>query len=354
MKPLPSILALALIIQTVAHAAEPTLAEETAARARESEAIQKAATVFSTELRKERVEGIPTVEQMKRLAPLMTPELGDAIERARFIQQEQQRTEPDEKPDWIEGDLFSSSFEGVTEWKLGEIVIGPYATAKVAQTYRDPGQEPVTWTDRLVFRERDQRWLLDDVLMGGEWEFKSGSSLRAALPGGEKVAADHESPDGLWHVAFTRDGEETTLITIAPADKSAPPKVLFGDGGETCLMPCWALWSPEGDLLALRLGDGPRFARTLIYRLAEGKWQPVEMPVFFPEEKKALAENQFTERDSLVDAEYWQDANTLVVMYFASYSNGDDGDGYHKLVSVWIGTGGKATVVDAVDAPSME
>ena len=354
MKSIRLFLVLTLVLRTATSGAEPTLAEETAARGREREAIRKAAAEFSNELRKERVEGIPTVEQMKRLAPLMTPELCDLIERARRIQREQQRTEPDEKPDWIEGDLFSSSYEGVTGWELGEVLIGPYATARVKQTCHLEGQEPITWTDRLVFREREQRWLLDDVLMGGKWVFKSGESLRAGLPGGGKLATDHESPDRRWHLAFTREGEEVTRVTLAPVDRSAPPVVLFGEGGETCPMPCWVVWSPDGDMLALRLGDGPRFARTLIYRLAEGTWQPVEMPLFFPEEKKILAENGFGERDSLIDAEYWHDAKTLVVMYFASYSKGDEGDGYHMLVSVRIGAGGKASVVGAVDAPTRE
>jgi len=81
-------------------------------------------------------------------------------------------------------------------------------------------------------------------------------------------------------------------------------------------MPVWVVWGPDGDKLALRLGDSPRFTRTLIFRLVDGAWKPVAMPEFHPREKVTLQGHGFEERDRLVDAEHWQDAGTLVVKYF--------------------------------------
>jgi hypothetical protein len=357
MKRLPALIALGLACHPAAPAAELTLAEENAARARESEEIRDAATAFCTELRRERVEGLPSVGQMKRLAPLVTPELNDLIERARALQEEQIRKYPDEKPSWIEGDLFSSSFEGVSDWKTGEVLNAPMAdaTVKVSQSYRDPGEKPVLWTDTLVFRKRGQGWLLDDILMGGEWAFKSGASLRSTLPGGGKEGQDHDSLDERWHVAFTREGDVVTRITIAPTDKSAPPVTLFGDKeGETCPKPTWVVWGPGCDMLALRLGESPRFTRTLVFRHVSSRWQPVALPAFYPKERATMVENGFRECDRLLDAERWEDANTLVVRYFGSYTNDDDGDGFYKDVSVRIDAEGKATVVGSVDVPGEE
>ncbi len=350
------IFALACLSAATGAELEPVASDQHSALTREREAIRNAASRFITELRKERVEGLPTVEQMRRLSPLVMPELTYLIERARGYREEQVRKYPDEKPYWIEGDLFSSSFEGVTSWQLGEIFSAPTvdATVQVKQTYTEPGREPVIWTDTLFFKQNDGRWRLNDIRMDAKWEFKSGPSLRGILPGGERAEQDHDSLDERWHVAFTRKDDDVTRITIEPKDQSAPPAVLFGGDGETCPMPTWVVWNPECDKLAVRLGDGPRFTRTLIFRLAANGWQPVKMPEFYPEEKATMISNGFAERDSLIDADHWHDAHTLVVQYFGSYSNDDDGDGYFKNISIRIDTGGGAEVVGAVDAPNIE
>lgn len=346
---IPAILA---TVASLALVLRPALAETPPADQRAS--LREAAAKLCTELRGEKIEGLPTAAQMKRLAPLMTPELRYVIGKARSQQQRQMREAPDEKPDWIEGDLFSSSFEGVTSWEIGDTFIAPGvdATVKVKQTCAEPGQKPVRWIDTLVFKPSGERWLLDDIRMGGEWEFKTGASLRDILPGGGREEQDHESPDGRWRVAFTRDGDDVKRVTIEPKDGSAKPEVLFGgDGDDRCPMPTWVVWSPEGDMFALRLGDSPRFTRTVVFRREGKHWRRIELPVFYPGERKTMETNGFIERDNLVDAEHWRDADTLVVRFFCSYVKEDEGDGYHKFVSVRIDPKGKARVVGAVDVP---
>ena len=334
-----------------------SLADEQKAAARQREELRAAAADLCTEVRRERISGLPSAEQMKRLAPLLTPELGFVIETARARQQEQMRRHPDEKPQWVEGDLFGSLFEGVKKWELGEVFAAPSADAevKVRNRYDEPGLDKVEWTDIWVFKRVKGGWLLDDIRMGGDWAFRSGESLRHALPGGGKEDKDHTSPDEKWRVVFTRDGDEVTRITLQSQDKKSEPVVLFGgDQDGSCPMPCWLVWSPGCDLLALRLGDGPRFTRTHVFRMKEGRWQPLALPDFYPKEKHILASNGFDERDRLIDAEYWRDAETLVVKYFGSFAKGDEGDGFHKMVSVRFDPIGKAAVTGAVDAPAMD
>jgi hypothetical protein len=45
-------------------------------------------------------------------------------------------------------------------------------------------------------------------------------------------------------------------------------------------------------------------------------------------------------------------AQTLVVRFFTSYTKGDEGDGFSKLVSVRVEPSGQAKVVGAVDTPA--
>lgn len=320
----------------------------------ERDTLRQAATTFCTELRRERISGLPTEKQMETLGPLMTAGLRDAIARARELQSKQMREAPEDKPDWIEGDLFSSSFEGVTSWEVGDVFTAPTVDGqvKVGQSYTDETPQTVEWTDTFVFQKHGGKWLLDNIRLGGEWHFKSGASLRDALPGGGKESVDHESPDGRWHVGFTREGEDVTRVTIKENGASGEPQVLFGGDDKVCPMPTWVVWNPKGDMFALRLGDEPRFTRTIIFRRSGSVWQPVELPVFYPDERKTMESNGFAERDNLVDAEHWHDAQTLVVRFFTSYTKGDEGDGFSKLVSVRVDPTGQAKVVGAVEAPA--
>jgi hypothetical protein len=317
-------------------------------------ALRQAATTFCTELRRERISGLPTEKQMEALGPLMTAGLRAAIGRARELQSKQMREAPEDKPDWIEGDLFSSLFEGVTSWEVGDVFTAPAVEGqvKVRQSYTDEGQPPVHWTDTLVFQKDGGKWLLDNIRLGGEWQFKTGASLRDSLPGGGKESADHESPDGRWQVAFAHEGEDVTRVTIKESGASGEPQVLFGGDDKVCPMPTWVVWNPGGDMFALRLGDEPRFTRTIIFRRSGSGWQPVELPVFYPDERKTMELNGFQERDNLVDAEHWHDEQTLVVRFFTSYTKGDEGDGFSKLVRVRVEASGQAKVIGAVDTPA--
>src|SRR5204863_9965255 len=100
---------------------------------------------------------------------------------------------------------------------------------------------------------------------------------------------------------------------------------------------------------AIRLGDSPRYTRTLVYRLVGNFWQPVVLPEFYPKEKKIMEANGFRERHRMIDAHHWQDADTLVVEYFGNWTKGDEGDGFFKRVKVRFDGKGKTRVIGAVD-----
>lgn len=342
------------LILTLASILAPAIAENANPTDKESTDIKIAAATLCTEVRRERIEGLPTPEQLQRLSPLITPELRAIFERARTLQAEQIRKQPDEKPDWIEGDLFSSLFEGVSTWALSEVFTAPTvdATVKVNQTYNEPNQKPVTWTDRLVFKLQGKHWLLNDILMGGKWDFSAGKTLRSRLPGGIKESDSHDSPDGSWHVTFQRDGNTLKSVTITEKKDGSKSVVLLGDKPDwACTFPTWLVWNTDASMFALRPGDSPRFTKSLVYRLVDHKWVPASMPEFYPKKKKTMAANGFRERENLNDAEYWQDATTLVIHYFSEFTNGDDGDGFDKLISVHIDENGKANVVESLDTP---
>lgn len=131
---------------------------------------------FYQELREERIDGLPTAAQLDRLRPYIGTVLVDsfasaAAEQARFI-----RENPDEKPPWIEGDLFGSLYEGVTRWALaGTEEHGDNATARVSLAFESDGRT-TAWTDTLILHRQAGAWKITDIRMGGGWAFQAGGA----------------------------------------------------------------------------------------------------------------------------------------------------------------------------------
>jgi hypothetical protein len=140
-----------------------------------------AARFYRTYL-KLKVRGLPDAKEYKILSPLLSEELRQLFEAAkreqeRFIKE----NGPDQKPPWIEGDLFTSLFEGAHSFKLGSPRIRDnYAEVPVSLEYRGDGSAS-QWSDTLVLIGTKEGWRVWDILLNGEWEFKSGNSLRGIL-----------------------------------------------------------------------------------------------------------------------------------------------------------------------------
>lgn len=141
----------------------------------------RAAQHFYDTLRAQRVEGLPKDKVLDDLVPLMTPELVQLIQEAARIQAVFIKNNPDEKPPWIEGDLFGSLFEGAQQHTIGNALAKEgWAEVPVTMVYSSGG-ESVRWTDTLILRRSPQGWLVDDVRYGGDWPFAAKGTLVEAL-----------------------------------------------------------------------------------------------------------------------------------------------------------------------------
>lgn len=145
--------------------------------------VQQAAQAFYAQYRQLGFTGLPDAQQQRRLAPHLSPGLARTLAAARTEQQRCARLHPDDKPPWIEGDLFTSTFEGHQSAQAGEVT-GQAAQREVVMsfTYEDRGQT-VRWQDVALMVRHRGRWVLDDVRYQGGFEFgnPSGSRLRAGL-----------------------------------------------------------------------------------------------------------------------------------------------------------------------------
>jgi hypothetical protein len=130
-----------------------------------------------------KMSGLPTPAQIKGISPYISKEIVDQIRADRTKQKAEMKAHPDEKPSWIEGDLFSSMFEGATSFRLGEVRPGDNRTevdVHLAYKYKSDATE---WMDTAVLEKVNGRWVITDILYKANWAFKSGASLRNTLKG---------------------------------------------------------------------------------------------------------------------------------------------------------------------------
>lgn len=124
--------------------------------------------------------GIPDAAARARYAPLLTARLNSqlaaaAAAEARF------RARHKNSPPLIEGDIFSSLFEGPTAWKTGTCKgSATMARCAITLTRADPGQKPVSWTDTLVL-EYNGGWKVDDIAYDANFAFGNTGTLREML-----------------------------------------------------------------------------------------------------------------------------------------------------------------------------
>ncbi|MDQ1557646.1 MAG: hypothetical protein QOD32_706 [Pyrinomonadaceae bacterium] len=138
-----------------------------------------AARFYRTYL-KLKMNGLPDDRQYRSLAPLLSPDLRRLIEAARVEQTAAIKAHPDEKPPWIDGDLFTSLHEGAQSFRVGRPTLrGEYADVPVRLAYRRRGV--TRWEDTLVLIRTPAGWRVWDIKLNGDWQFKNGDSLRAVL-----------------------------------------------------------------------------------------------------------------------------------------------------------------------------
>ena len=81
----------------------------------------------------------------------------------------------------IEGDIFSSLFEGPTAFKVG-VCRGDdkISHCGVTMTHQDLGQKPVTWVDTLTLINSGG-WKIDDIAYDANFAFGNTGTLNEML-----------------------------------------------------------------------------------------------------------------------------------------------------------------------------
>lgn len=143
--------------------------------------------------------GLPDAAQRATLRPLLTDGLTEALERAAVAELCANEQARGQEPPLIQGDIFSSLFEKATavvgiDQGAAE---GQRLTYRLHFEWREPGaaEASVRWTDEVTLQAVDGRWLIDDFIHGGDWQFTvKGSMKKMLLDVAQLCASLHVTP----------------------------------------------------------------------------------------------------------------------------------------------------------------
>ena len=127
--------------------------------------------------------GVPTKTQQALLRRVISRRLAILLERAGVAERRYARETKGEVPPLVEGDLFTSLFEGASSFEVHSCESrGKAVTCLVNLEYTDPSdQTSVTWTDRVFLVRGQGGWAVDDIEFLGEWEFMHKGRLQGVL-----------------------------------------------------------------------------------------------------------------------------------------------------------------------------
>lgn len=115
----------------------------------------------------------PPLDSAWAMLGYFTDSLNDALDVAVDAEHASAKiTPPGDKPCLMEGDVFFSNYEGITEYRISRVQrVGDKWYVPVAFTYHEAAGEDHQWTDTLVVQ--DNHWLaVDNVRYAGGYDLK--------------------------------------------------------------------------------------------------------------------------------------------------------------------------------------
>ena len=147
----------------------------------EADATRAAATFYDIVL-SERTGGVPDVEMRARLRPVISPDLDSLLAQAAEAERRHAERVNNEEPPYLQGDIFSSLFEGATGYEISGCDEKSERLIECEVQLVHDAEEPVQWKDRVTLvSSGGNAWLVDDIAYGGGWDFAPKGNLKDML-----------------------------------------------------------------------------------------------------------------------------------------------------------------------------
>ena len=127
--------------------------------------------------------GVPDERERAQYSPYISTELSELLKRADEAEQKHGAATKGEEPPLVEGDLFTSLFEGAGSYRVTSCESNDAnALCTVEFTYINPGDKSeVKWKDKVYLAKSSRGWAVDDIEYLGEWQFMHKGRLKDLL-----------------------------------------------------------------------------------------------------------------------------------------------------------------------------
>ncbi len=127
--------------------------------------------------------GIPSAAKLAELSPFMTPGLASLLKQADDSEKKYKEETKGEVPPLVQGDVFTSLFEGADAFKLAACSEkDASAECQVEFSNTNPGDgKTFKWKDGVVLQKSEKGWLISDVKYQGDWDFAVKGTLTEML-----------------------------------------------------------------------------------------------------------------------------------------------------------------------------
>jgi hypothetical protein len=136
--------------------------------------------------------GVPSGKEQRKFKPFLSDSLAKLLNEATRAEEKYHWATKGEVPPIVEGDIFTSLFEGATAF---EVLSCDAATGSclVEFSYVDAAKgPPAKWKDKIYFVGNTSGWLINDIEYLGEWQFMHKGRLQDLLK--EVVKEGNENP----------------------------------------------------------------------------------------------------------------------------------------------------------------
>jgi len=153
--------------------------------------VQNAAKAFYDIYMQEHPMALPDDPERVKFDPALSPTLITLLKKADEAEETYAEKTHNESPPLIEGDLFTSNFEGTTSYSLGACDVKQQTASctvdliyvddqpREAQATAPP--EPLHWQDTVYLVKTSGGWKVDNIGYGGTWDFGNHGKLTDVL-----------------------------------------------------------------------------------------------------------------------------------------------------------------------------
>lgn len=141
--------------------------------------------------------GVPERATLKVAETFLSSELICLLDKARDYRNRFVKKFPTDKPPFIEGDMFTSLFEGANRYTLESMKVNGENATAVVHFYHDQGRkkDKAGWRDTVLLQHKNHQWRITDIQYGGKFDFGNSGSLRRNLL--EELSQENNELD--WH-----------------------------------------------------------------------------------------------------------------------------------------------------------